>query len=232
MDLNRLLAQEQGSFSLESALVFPLLLAMILLYMLFGMYMYQKVVLYFSASSLAERTAFAWDNSSRDPRTGMLGAASYDGLYWRMGENGMLDSVFGLQEEEMTATVFLPAAAGQQENSGQELAEYKLLKASERMLSGVAGLSGQAGYQNKLMIRSVEVKLKRPLSSNWGGKSREPKTAARAAVVEPVEFIRSVDLARYYVSRFSSGGAAASNKSKAQAGEVLAPYKGGRGYNA
>jgi hypothetical protein len=226
--LSQLSRQEQGSFTLEASIVFPVLLAFILLFLIFGMYMYQKVVLFYAASSIAERTAFAWDNSYRDPRSGMLETEDYDGLYWRIGDDGMLGSVFGLEENGRTAYAELPPANEAARDKG-ELATYKLLRASKQAMHTEGIYSGQINYSRSRLLRTIEVKLKRPLAAGSPERSllgREPVTLATATIVDPVEFIRSVDLARYYVSRFAGSGAGADSPGKAQAGQVLAPYKG------
>ena len=46
--------------------------------------------------TVAERTAFRWDNSKRELISGMGITGQYDGLYWRMSfGNGALQSLFG-----------------------------------------------------------------------------------------------------------------------------------------
>lgn len=221
------LKKEQGSFSLESAIVFPMLLMLILLFIIFGMYMYQKVMLYYAASATAERAAFGWDNSYRQSRSGMLTEPKYDGLYWRTGEDEMLSSLFGLGGGTADTVVLLPLAAAGEE-SKTDLSERKMEQSVQWL--GQAGLAyaGHISYSRGVIKRTIEVKLKAPLSVQFVEQSwlkREPKTVSAAAIVDPAEFIRSVDLVRYYSSKFANraGGA---GQAKSQAGQVLAPYKG------
>lgn len=225
--LLHVLKKEHGSFTLESTIVFPVLISLILLFIIFGMYMYQKVVLYYAASATAERAAFGWDNSNRDPRNAMLAEAKYDGLYWRIGEDKMLSSLFGLGDTAADAAVALPfeQASGK---SASDLSHRKLEQAANWI--GQAGLAyeGQISYSRSVLKRTIEVKLKQPLSLQPLGQSwlkREPKTVSSASIVEPAEFIRSVDLVRYYTTKFTNNGGA-TGQSKTQAGKVLAPYKG------
>jgi hypothetical protein len=49
----------------------------------------------------------------------------------------------------------------------------------------------------------------------------EPKTVASASIVDPVQFIRDVDLVRYYTAKFNNG------TSKQKAGKALQAYSGG-----
>ncbi|OMF38910.1 hypothetical protein BK133_00725 [Paenibacillus sp. FSL H8-0548] len=222
-----LLRKEQGSFTLESTIVFPLLLGLILLFILFGMYMYQKVIVYYAASTTAERAAYSWDNSSREARNGMLTNLSYDGLYWRISEDKLLGSLFGTSEEEGTAVVALPLMEAKAEEN-DPLANRKLKQSVEWI--GKAGLAyeGQVSYERSAVKKTIEVKLKAPLSNQLVEKSwlrRESKSVAAASVVDPVEFIRSVDLVRYYYAKFSKG-AGGGEQSRSRAGQALAPYKG------
>jgi hypothetical protein len=220
------LRREQGSFTLESTIVFPLLLGLILLFILFGMYMYQKVVLYYAASASAERAAFGWDNSFREARSGMLTEPKYDGLYWRIGEDEMLGSLFGLGGKKQAAAVAIPLAeAGEAEEAALPL---RKMERSVKWI-GQAGLAyeGQISYSGGVLKREIEVKLKSPLSNRSIEKSwlrREPMSVSTAAVVDPVEFIRSVDLVRYYTTKFANrtGGA---GQARSQAGHALTPYK-------
>jgi hypothetical protein len=219
--LLKLARGERGSFSLESALVMPLMLLLVLSILLFGMYMYQKVMLYYSAGITAERAAFSWDNGNKEPKSGIAPAGSYDGLYWRVGEDNMLESVFGLAsggsaEESITVP---PVSGGEAPDA---LAALKLNRASQWLADVRPAFEGQAVYERGVVQRLVQVKLLQPITLSalelLLGKS-EPKAVAAAAVVEPAEFIRSVDLARYYGSKLSKG-----LFSQKDAGAVLANY--------
>lgn len=221
------LKKEQGSFTLESTFVFPMLMAIILLFILFGMYMYQKVVIYYAASATAERAAFSWDNSHRDPRNGILADSKYDGLYWRVGEDEMLTSLFGMAGDAADASVALPLEIPDGENKS-ELAGRKMEQSVLWMKQAGLMYEGKISYSRGALKRMIEVRLKQPLSVQSleeGWLKREPKSVASASIVDPMEFIRSVDLVRYYSTKFANNGGGAV-QSKSQAGKVLAPYKG------
>jgi hypothetical protein len=224
------LKREQGSFTLESTIVFPMLLGLILLFILFGMYMYQKVILYYAASATAERAAFGWDNSYREARNGMLTELRYDGLYWRINEDERLKSLFGTGGEKSDAALMIPSESS--DDASEAALPMRKMEQSVRWI-GQAGLpyEGQICYFGGVLKREIEVKLKSPFSNRSVEKSwlrREPMTVAAAAIVDPVEFIRSVDLVRYYTMKFAdwAGGA---GDARSQAGEVLAPYKETKG---
>lgn len=220
------LKREQGSFTLESTIVFPMLFGLILLFILFGMYMYEKVVLYYAASATAERVAFSWDNSHREARSGMLTEPSFDGLYWRLGQDGMINSLFGLREGNKDSTVLLPLSDAV-DGSKNALPVRKMENSALWMSQAGMTHDGQISYSGGVLKRTLTVKLKAPLSARNSEKSwlrREPKTVTTSVVVDPTEFIRSVDLVRYYYAKFANrtGGA---GQAKTQAGQVLASYK-------
>ncbi|MCM3628820.1 pilus assembly protein [Paenibacillus glycanilyticus] len=217
------LRHSEGSFTLESTLVFPIIFLLILMFLLLSMYIYQKVVLYYSATETAERASFSWDNSHRNARNGMLTTGQYDGLYWRVSGDYMLGSLFGMTSDQTDVTLELPGPLSEEEKL--ELAGTKLRRASN-WLTGDAGLpfQGNIAYANSLMKREVAVKLKQPVSlaplELTLGLS-EPKTAASASIVDPVQFIRDVDMLRYYTAKFNNG------TSKQQAAKALTAYSGG-----
>lgn len=200
-------------------MVLPSIFIALLALLLLSMYTYQHVVLYKNASIAAERTAFRWDNSYRDPVSGMGDTGQYDALYWRMAGNGALKSLFGggTSGEEGRVTVEIGASAKPSLRSD----EVASLSLSERKLDHGAGyvpkpLAGEISVSGTLE-KKVEVKLRHPmtipiLDRLMGGS--EPRTASNAAVVDPVELIRNVDLVRYYANRFNGN-------EKEQASQIL-----------
>ncbi|MEK3881971.1 TadE family protein [Paenibacillus sp. PL2-23] len=221
---------QRGSFTLEAVTVFPVLLAMVLAFLFLGMYLYQQTIVLYAASVTAERAAFSWDNSNREPETGMLLSPSYDSLYRNLGSDGALASVFGLRADSANHSVEWPAEGG----DGTASAERgqgggpagKLLAASEWMAVAQLPYRGTVSYKSGGLRRSVEVKLRHPLSlSSWekGWTRGEAAAAGQGIVVDPVEFVRSVDLARYYWRKFAdypNGRTTA----RSRAGEVLSSY--------
>ncbi|QAY66747.1 TadE/TadG family type IV pilus assembly protein [Paenibacillus protaetiae] len=226
--LKHLAGSERGSFTLESAVVMPLLLLLVLSFILLGVYAYQKIILYDTAAMTAERAAFGWDNSHREAATGIAPAGSYDSLYWRVGDDGMLESVFGLKSESAPYSLTIPSSDANkaQPEDNASLALRKLGQASQWLEDMQPLFQGQAFYNRGIMHREVQVKLLLPVTmpilETMLGK-QEPEAAASANVVDPVEFIRSVDIARYYGTKWSKG-----LFTKKDAGAVLAAYTGKR----
>lgn len=208
------LRKEEGSFTIEASLVFPIILFILILLLFFTMYMYQKVFLNQHAYAAAERAAYSWDNSHKQAMTGEYMAGEQDPLYWRLTDDRLLGVMFGWAGADNEVTVSLPGG-------GDTLSEKKLAQASAGMPSA---MKGSMTYQNALIQRKVTTRLEQvislPLPSFLFDAGNRAITQGSSAVVEPVEFIRTVDLARYYGAKFKGkGGKAAA--SAAKAGQVV-----------
>ncbi|SDN82129.1 TadE-like protein [Paenibacillus sp. yr247] len=184
--------EEEGSFTLEASLVFPLILLCTVTLLFVGMYAYQKVFVQQIARTAAERLAFTWDNSHKDLVTGNYNPSETDGLYWRLTKDSVSD-LFGMLTGSGTSEVVIPSGIA----SGH--VESKLAKSSALLPKG---MTGTAKYSNYLFDHQVEVKLKKPFLippalRQW---LDSKKTAGRAVshVVEPVELIRLTDITRSY----------------------------------
>src|SRR5690606_16877957 len=73
-----------GRFVLEAALLFPVLLSATVALMFVGLYAGVQSLALSTAGIAAERAAFSWDNSHRNPVTGAFFPGQYDDLYWRL----------------------------------------------------------------------------------------------------------------------------------------------------
>lgn len=189
----------RGSFTLEASLVLPVIFFTVLVLLFFCLYMYQHALLGQAAATASERAAYAWDNSQRDDLTGAFAEGQHDSLYWRLTDDGMLRAIFGWSEGGGTARIALPLNAG---NEVQALPITKLSRTGGRL---PANIEGEIRYDNRLLLRKITVALERmvpliPLE-RWMGDARQ-SGKADAYVVEPVEWIRTVELARYYGAKF------------------------------
>lgn len=221
------LREDKGSFTLESVFVFPVMLALIFSFIFFSLYFYQNVVVYYSASAMAESAAFNWDNSHRDVRTGMLKETRYDGLYWRIGTDGALGSLLGSiwKGEAEAASVSLPVPSDEQEGHGS-LARRKLMLAGGWVRTAELPIEGEIRLVHEGLSRYVEANLTKPIRlfpGESGGWSKRPAALARSYVTDPVEFVRTVDLLRYYGERLAAAPGGKSD-GQARAAKVLSAY--------
>ncbi|MCL6601489.1 MAG: pilus assembly protein [Paenibacillus sp.] len=191
--------KDDGSFTVEASFLLPIIMFITMLLLFFCLYSYQKSMLLQVASATAERGAFNWDNSHKEG-TGAFPVGQYDSLYWRIGDDNMLGSLFGTGAESGSVTVLLPKEA---EGSAGDLPGIKLGQSAVRV---PVNMPGEIKYAISLTGRKVSTKLKRMLDLpglddvlSDGG---VPLVETQSFVVEPVEFIRTVDLMRYYGQKF------------------------------
>lgn len=191
--LVRFTRNEEGSFTLEASLVFPVVLICTLSLLFVGMYAYQQVYVKQLARSTAEKLAFTWTNSHKDLVTGSFNPLESDGLYWRLTQDNATD-LFGMQLGGGEANIVLPTTIA----SG--LVEKKLAKGSGLLPKGV---TGTAAYTNYLLDHQVKVAINKsflmPTVLQKLVNSSQTKGQAVAHVVDSVELIRMTDLTRTYV---------------------------------
>ncbi|MGF9697704.1 TadE/TadG family type IV pilus assembly protein [Paenibacillus sp. MABNR03] len=213
--LSKRFKKEDGSFTIEASLVFPVVLFILVLILFFSMYMYQKTFLNQHAYAASERAAYSWDNSHKQAMTGEVVAGEHDNLYWRLTDDRMLGALFGWAGADNQISVPVPAG------DGENLTEKKLSQAVQGMPSG---MRGTIEYQNSLVQRKVTTQLEQvitlPLPSFLFDSGNNVLTQGSSAVVEPTEFIRTVDLIRYYAAKFKGNGGTAAGTA-AEAGQVL-----------
>lgn len=212
----RVLRDREGSFTLEASLVLPIIFSTVIILLFFSLYLYQSVLLGQAAVVAAERSAFVWDNSRRDPYTGAFEVDHYDPLYWRLSDDGMLQSIFGIARQSPPASLRLPSAGV----SRDSLPLNKLNRTGKAIPEG---MDGTIEYDNKVLLRKVNVSLNRlvplvPLERVIGDLAQTGRS--ESYVVDPVEWIRTVELARYYGAKFK-GSDGAEPTDKLEAGKAL-----------
>lgn len=212
----------RGSFTLEASLVLPVIFIAILMLLFFCLYLYQNAFLAHSAAIAADRASYVWDNSFRDPKTGAVTSSKADSLYWRLTSDTMLQSIFSLgssgTSSEAASTLQLPSTKGEGSNS---LPMQKLQRVASQLPTG---FSGEMIYQNKLLIRKIDVSLQRlvsliPLDKIIGDSTQIGFSSSY--IVEPVEFIRTVELGRYYGAKFKAKSTSPIHIKQVEAGAAL-----------
>jgi hypothetical protein len=193
--MGKLIKNEQGSFTMEASLVMPVVMLGTVCLLFLGLYIYQKVYVQQLAQIAAERAAYNWNNSHKEPKTGNFNPNETDGLYWRLTNDSVTD-IFGFAVPHEPATIQIPSDPTNSMNK----TEMKLAKASNLI---PPFLSGTVTYTNHFIDRRVTVSLQKPFyMSNkvfhWYGADMV-KAQASSRVVEPVELIRLTDITRTYI---------------------------------
>ncbi|RAR41645.1 TadE family protein [Paenibacillus sp. MDMC362] len=220
--LQRRWKDDTGSFTVEASLVLPIVLMVTVLLLFLCLYIYQQSMLVQASAAASERTAYSWDNSHKIAATGSVEQGQYDSLYWRLTDDHVIGTLFSLAGGEKTKSISLP----HDKEGGGKLSELKMSKGG---MAVPTSMTGEMSYTNQLLIRKVTTSLNEQVSltplSRILDDGGQIKVSAQSIVVDPVEFIRTVDLMRYYGSKFQGGRNGAD---KAAAGEVLQKFGGSR----
>lgn len=203
-----------GSFTLEASTVFPLLFGALFLYFLIALYIFQQGVFYSGAVMASEAAAFRWDNSKRDAASGLPPAGEDDGLYWRLAEDGLLRGMMNMGQSAESISAYSLDSQG---SAPDDLPAAKLAKAGERLNES---WTGEMRYRRGLLgVIETRVYPSVPIALPGG---RKIGASAKAQPADPVEFIRSIDLVRYYTAKFRTSEDISPDK----AGKVLQNYGG------
>lgn len=176
--------ENEGSFTLEASIIFPMLLIIVLLFVFFSLVIYEKVTLQYKANQIASRMAQTWRSSTMDVQTGELNKSDYvinngDGLYWRITSNNGFNK-FGLNLSDNGVVT----------------------KKKER----VGKYSENVTFKNGLFEQEIIVSLDKDLAlpnviSDIFGISKVGATA-RHPVVDQTEMIRNTDFIIYGFGKF------------------------------
>lgn len=194
-------SSEDGTLMIEASFVLPIILYSTIAIVLFGMYMYLMVITTHAAALASDRGAVVWDNSYKDPKTGQYPELKRDPLYWRLLQDKMLDRVFGGGGADGTSyTISLPASS-----HGGSLPEKKMALGAQFLPHAYLG---EVSFGSAFVERTLTAAVKRSVFDNsfekLTGQRIKLEGASISAIVEPVEFIRTVEFARYMTTKIQA----------------------------
>lgn len=156
---------------LEAALLFPLILLLTFALAFAGLFAAVQSAALTRAGLAAERAAFAWDNSRKNPVTGAFLPGQYDELYWRLTGDFPSSPLAG---RKLAAAVAASGPAG-----------------------GLAGRYENAVWRRKVTVEST-ADVHVPPSLPLIGRASRTRQQAEAIVTDPAEWVRTVGLAKQY----------------------------------
>ncbi|MBC5637334.1 pilus assembly protein [Ornithinibacillus sp. BX22] len=184
--IKKIRRENDGSFTLEATMLFPILLIIVLLFVFFSLVIYEKVTLQYKANQIASRMAQTWGSSTMDIVTGELGRSDYvtqngDGLYWRITSNNGFNK-FGLSLSDNGVVT----------KKKQRVGEY----------------AGNVTFDNGLFLQEIVVSLDKDLAlpsslADIFGVNKVGATA-RHPVVDQTEIIRNTDFMVYGFQKFTT----------------------------
>ncbi|SDZ18181.1 Flp pilus assembly protein TadG [Evansella caseinilytica] len=185
---------QEGSFTLEASMLFPVILIITIALIAFSLVIYQKSVMQFQANRIADQVAYVWNNSSKDLETGAFSAYTTengDGLYWRLTGNNFMQQ-FGLPGVGNSSLV--------NEKTRQQEVNSRMTSPGNVSVNFTNGLLGN---EVEVVIRQ-ELRLPSALTDLFGTDYLVARSVR--TVTEPVEFIRNVHFAMYFYGQISRYG--------------------------
>ncbi|WP_271751907.1 hypothetical protein [Cohnella sp. JJ-181] len=202
-------------------MLMPMLLIVTFLLLFYALYTAQNAIVRYKASVTTERAAFNWGHAGSEFGTGAYADGRYDGLYWRLTDDALLQGLFGWQADESADTLGYPDT----EDPGERLTLRKLYPAAEALGTN---WRGSIGYERGALSREIRTSAAdpgelSPLASLRG--SAVASAEASSPVTEPAEWLRTFDLARYYTAR-AAGQSGGSKPYLDKAGAILSRKSG------
>ncbi|WP_343044725.1 TadE family protein [Saccharibacillus qingshengii] len=217
--LKSIFSENQGSFTIEATFVMPIVMLCVVMILMLCLYLYQSAMLVQASAITSERAAYSWNNQYKESRTGRFGVDQTEDLYWRLTEDQLLASLFsGIGGGEASETINLPGGGG------GSLGAVKMAKAAEPLPSGMTGtMTSKRGLLHPITTVLYTplnlTPIKRIAGDRMGG-------SQYSTVVEPVEFIRNIELVRYYAGKFKADQAVP-NSEKGGAAVAMTPKNAG-----
>ncbi|TFJ91202.1 TadE family protein [Lentibacillus salicampi] len=187
------LKEDRGSFTFEATLVFPAFLIFVLAGVFFCIVIFQMGTAHYVAQKAASEVAYTWNNSHKDLETGEfdkqyytgLGNDGDDGLYWRIFDNGVLQT-FGLEG------VF---------NARNEGVKFEKIRNARYKYNNP--LEVNVEYNNSIIYSEVEVTAESELylpsflKNMLGNGSNSLEATSSRVVTETPELIRTFNFSKY-----------------------------------
>lgn len=187
-----MISGRSGAFTMEAAIGMPILLLLMIIGLYAGLIIYQHAVLFSLAQEMAERAAYIWDNSYKEPVSGFVEQGRDDGLYWRLTSDGSLPFLTG-----GIGSPIIHLIPSQEDEEPGSLPMRKL----RRTAVVPSGIRGEIRYENRIAEKVITVELVKPLRLPlWLQQlfTSERRVTAVYTISDPAEYLRGINLIRTY----------------------------------
>lgn len=226
-------SDERGVMSLEASLVIPLVCTVLVVMMICAVYMYQIIVVQFISETAVERAVFIWDQRDHDFSSGTIVSSNEHSIY----QSDMLFRFiaklvnFDSYANKTTLTVDT-ANSPSRENGNDAVAESNLIQTKLAQVvnytsSGSIPLIGEVSFNPTGLLPSVEATLQQKVSPMFWNQQQlfpAPKHSAQSKIVSPTDFIRGVDIVRYYTKKLSHYTTSEKNEWKQKGGKAIKAF--------
>lgn len=217
---------ERGNATLESMLVFPLILAVIVIMMLVVVYGYQQVYVQHISLTAAERASYNWDARDRSFRTAQPQSNYYYNLYEHELAIVMLRNLFSFSDKLNAQQIDISRSSVPQASSGK-LVRDTLIQTQHYIISTNSGVEGKVELSKTSFIPRISVQLHRDITPLFWQQQQllpSPSYTAQHDIYAPTQFIRNVDLFLHYVNEFRNLSSEQQQERKQKGGKAVKSF--------
>lgn len=223
---------ERGNMSLEATLVLPIIMSVIVIMLVAAIYVFQVVFLQYVSLSTVERAAFIWDDADRQIITGQVRSEEQYGLYENEIMLQLIRKIIPLDNSQLTTSLDITSDTNlvSQENNSpplNTLVSDKLTLAKQHIEQMNLNVNGQVTYSHPAVLPRIEVKITQQLSPLiWQNQQVfvSPAYTTYRSLVNPISFIRSVDLVMYYTEKLKKKTSSEQSEWKQKGGEAIKAF--------
>lgn len=195
-NVKHLITDEQGRYTIEASLLFPIILMMTVSIMLLSLFHYRHAIISIQAVLVAERTAYVWGNSAKDISTGAFMINQYDSLY----EESLINDIKYMIVPE--SNIYINHTM----NQGINPISNREMKLSKAIFSLPQGMIGEVNYAKNFLTSKINTRITQSVLLNmpfWRS-GRNIQNIASSTIANPESVIRNVDLFVNYAGRIRS----------------------------
>jgi len=223
---------ERGNMSLESALVFPIIMSVIVIMTVAAIYVFQVVFLQYVSLSTVERAAFIWDDADRQINTGQVRSEEQYGLYENEIMLQLVSKIIPIDISQRTTSLDITSDTNSEsvESSTAPLTNLivdKLTLAQRHIEQMNLNVNGQVSYSHPAVLPRIEVNITQQLSPLiWQNEQvfASPAYTTHRSLVNPISFIRSVDLVIYYTEKLKEMTSSEQSEWKQKGGKAIKSF--------
>lgn len=232
MPLRHFIRDERGNLSLESALVFPLIMSVIVIMTIAAIYVFQVVFLQYVTLSTAERAAFIWDDADRQIVTGQVRSEEQYGLYENEMMLHLISKIIPMGTTQRATTLDITSDTMSDTDASNStlltsLVADKLALAQRHIEHMNLHVNGQVTYSTSALLPRIEINMKQQLSPlTWQRQQvfASPAYTTYRSLVNPISFIRSVDLVLYYTEGLKKMSSTEQSEWKQKGGKAIQTF--------
>jgi len=217
---------DRGSATLESMMVFPIILAVLSIMMLVVVYGYQQVYVQHISLTAAERASYNWDARDRSFRTAQPQSNHYYGLYENELAIVMLRNWIAVSDRLNAQQLDILRSSVPESMSGK-LVKDTLVQTQHYIVASKSGVEGQIQLNKSGFIPRISVQLRKDITPLFWQQQQllpSPSYTAHHDIYAPTQFIRNVDLFLHYANEFSSLSNEQQRDRKQKGGKALRDF--------